>query len=80
MTVNLLYWLVPKCEDLSVSTKENIIFGIMKDETHDLAINTIIILGKFFLHKNRFLKTLPNFYLFHTKKTHNYFISFNLII
>jgi len=37
----------------------------MKDETLDLAVNTLIILGKFFLHKNRFLKTLPNFYVFH---------------
>jgi len=38
----------------------------MKDETIDLAVKThLLFLGIFFLHKNRFLKTLPNFYVFH---------------
>ncbi len=72
---DLHYWLFPKFEDLHVLTKENVLFGLfLKDETHDLAINTIIILGKFFLHKNRFLKILPNFYVFHKELCH-YFLS-----
>jgi len=41
-------------------------FGIiLKDPLHDLAINLIIVLGKFFIHKNKFLKSRPNFYIFH---------------
>ncbi len=47
----------------------------LKDETHGLAINTIIILGKLFMHKNRFLKILPNFYAFHKELCHHYFLS-----
>ncbi len=63
---DLNYCFFLKFEDLPVLTKYNILFGLfLKDETHDLAINTIIILGKFFLHKNRFLKILPNFYIYH---------------
>lgn len=44
------YWFFPKFEDLPVLTKENLLFGLfLKDETHDLAIHTIITLnGKLF--------------------------------
>ena len=60
------YWLSTKFVNFSNLTKENVIFGtIVKDPVHDLAINSIIILGKFFIHKNRFLKSRPNFYVFH---------------
>lgn len=76
---DLHYWLFPKFEDLPVFTKENIIFGmLMKNEAHDLAVNTFIILGKFFIHKNRFLKTLPNFIFFHKELCH-YFLSLKLM-
>ncbi len=60
--------LFPKFEDLPVLTKENVLFCLFfKDVKHDLAINTIIIIiGKSFLHKNRFLKILKNVsWLFH---------------
>ncbi len=39
---------------------------------HDFAINTIIILGKFFLHKKRFLKIIPHFYVFHKELCHHF--------
>lgn len=62
---DLHYWLFPKFEDLHVSTNIFFLFSLfLKDETHELAINTIFILGKFFLQKNIFLKILPNFYIF----------------
>ncbi len=61
--------LFPKFEDLPVLTKENVLFCLfLKVVKHDLAINTIIIIiiGKSFLHKNRFLKILKNVsWLFH---------------
>ncbi|XP_013856001.1 uncharacterized protein LOC106511813 [Austrofundulus limnaeus] len=45
---------------------ENIIFGFIIDNSvNNLTINSIVILGKFFVHKNRFLKTKPNFVAFH---------------
>ena len=72
---DLYDWLFPKCVNFSNLTKENVLFGIfVKDPTHDLAINTIIILGKFFIHKNRFMKLKPNCYVFHKELCH-YFSS-----
>lgn len=35
--------------------KRNVLFGLfVKDETHDGAVNIILILGKFSLHENMF--------------------------
>ena len=39
-----------------------------------MAINTIIILAKFFIHKNKFKKSKPIFYVFH-KELSQYFSS-----
>lgn len=73
------YWLFPKFEDLPVFNKENVLFGIfVKDGTHDFAINSLIILGKFFIHKNRFQRTIPRFRIFH-KELCNYFSSLKLM-
>ena len=46
----------------------------MKEASHDLAVNTFIILGKFFIYKNRCMKSKPNFYVFHKELCH-YFSS-----
>ena len=47
---------------------ENVLYGfIIKNSGHDLCINTITVLGKFFIHKNRFLKCKPNFHAFHNE-------------
>ena len=64
---NDLYdWLFPKVPNLSILSKENILYGVcVQDSSHDLVINTIIILGKFFIHKNKFSKSKPIFSVFH---------------
>lgn len=63
-----------------VLTKENVIFGIfMNDGTHSTSINTFIILGKIFLHKNRFLNAQLNFFIFH-KELCLYFSSLKLMM
>ena len=68
-------WLFPKFVNFSNLTKENILYGIpVKDPTHDLGINTIIILAKFFIHKKKFMKTKPQIYVFHKELCH-YFSS-----
>ena len=60
------YWLYPKVEHLPELAKEDVIFGIvMNNNAHDLAINTLICLGKFFLHKNKYLNAQPKFIIFH---------------
>lgn len=68
-------WLFPKFVNFSNLTKENILYGIpVKDPTHDLGINTIIILANFFIHKNKFMKTKTQIYVFHKELCH-YFSS-----
>lgn len=45
---DLYDWLFPKLSNLSILIKENVLYGIsIKESSHDLAINTLIILGQF---------------------------------
>lgn len=58
---------------------QNVLFGFIINNTlYDLSINSILILGKYFLHKNRFLKCKPLFNVFH-KELCLYFSSLKLM-
>lgn len=60
------YWLFPKIPNLLEFSKNDIIFGtIQKEKKFENILNIIIILGKFYIHKCRFLKTRPAFVHFH---------------
>lgn len=63
--------------NLSELTKGKYDLWYMKDETHDLAIKTI--LGKFLLHKNTLLSTIfQDFYTFQ-KELYHYFLLLKLM-
>lgn len=48
---DLYDWLFPKLSNLSILIKENVLYGIsVKESSHDLAINTLIILGQFIFY------------------------------
>lgn len=60
------YWLFPKIPNLPDFSNKDIIFGtLLKDRHFEDILNVIIIMGKFFIHKCRFLKTKPSFFTFH---------------
>lgn len=45
---------------------ENILYGfVINNFLLDMLVNVVVILGKFFIHKCRFLKCKPVFYVFH---------------
>lgn len=44
-----------------------------KYASHDMINNSTIILGKFFIHKNRYLKSRPNFSVLHKERCHYLF-------
>jgi len=58
-------WLEPNLQSLSSLTRDNTTFGItMKDKNYEMLLNTLIILGKFFIHKCKCFKTQPLFTVF----------------
>ncbi len=65
--------------NISLNLRKKMYFCMFtKNALHDLAINTALILGKFFIHKNRVLKTQPNFFVFHKGLCH-YVLSLKLM-
>lgn len=56
---------------------EEIILGTTRGNSNDnYMVNVVIILGKFFIHKNRYLKTFPHFIVF-KREFHTYLNSLN---
>ncbi|XP_023816074.1 uncharacterized protein LOC111948249 [Oryzias latipes] len=63
---SLHYWLFPKIPLLAEFSIKDIIFGfILENRNTELILNVVIILGKFYIHKCRFLKIKPYFSTFH---------------
>lgn len=61
------FWLISKVPLFTDFTKKNIIFGIIrKEKKYDLLLNVIIILGKCFIQKCKFIKCKP-YVMFSTK-------------
>ncbi|KAF7643665.1 hypothetical protein LDENG_00235560, partial [Lucifuga dentata] len=61
-------WLHPNIFDLHDFTKENIIFGLsVINKKDEFLINNIVILGKFYIHKSKYMKVKPRFCVFHNE-------------
>ncbi len=66
-------WLSSRFANFSGVKKENILYGIhVKEPSNDLGINTIIILAKVFIHKNKVMKTRLRIYVFHKELCHHF--------
>ena len=63
---DLQRWMCPNVLSIPNSiTKDNIVFGILLENKDDeVCCNIILCLAKFFIHKNRTLKTIPQFAAF----------------
>uniref|UniRef100_A0A3B3IJR3 Reverse transcriptase domain-containing protein n=1 Tax=Oryzias latipes TaxID=8090 RepID=A0A3B3IJR3_ORYLA len=76
---SLHYWLFPKIPLLADFSIKDIIFGfILENKNTELILNVVIILGKFYIHKCRFLKIKPFFSTFH-KELCSFFSSVNFM-
>uniref|UniRef100_A0A3B3D2N2 Reverse transcriptase domain-containing protein n=1 Tax=Oryzias melastigma TaxID=30732 RepID=A0A3B3D2N2_ORYME len=72
-------WLFTRIPHLTDFSIKNIIFGfILENKTTEFILDVIIILGKFYIHKCRFMKTKPSFFTFH-KELCLFFSSVNLM-
>ena len=62
---DLYVWLEPKVPSLPHFTNRDITFGILReDKNSELLLNTLLILGKAFIHKCRCIRTQPLLVIF----------------
>jgi len=61
-------WLYPKVLHLENFSQKDIIYGLTLDNKENgLLVNTILILGKFYIHKWKYMKVKPKFCVFHNE-------------
>lgn len=61
-------WLFPKILHLESFSQKDIIYGLVTDNyKDDFLVNNILILGKFFIHKSKYMKVKPRFGVFHNE-------------
>lgn len=70
------YWLETKIHSLPTFARKHIMFGMLLDEKkNEFFINVMLILGKFFIHKCKCMKTKPYFSVFKRDFICNFFPS-----
>jgi len=68
------YWLESKIQSLPTFARKHIMFGILLNEKrNEFLVNVMLILGKFFIHKSKCMKTKPYFSVFKKELICNFF-------
>jgi len=71
---NMSYWLESKIQSLPTFARKHIMFGILLNEKrNEFLVNVMLILGKFFIHKSKCMKTKPYFSVFKKELICNFF-------
>ncbi len=61
-------WLYPKVRYLGSFTLKDIIYGLVMNNSKDaFLVNSILMMGKFYIHKSKYLKVKPAFCAFHNE-------------
>ncbi len=65
---NIHDWFYPKVRYLDSFTLKDIIDGlVLNNSKDDFLVNSILMMGKYYIHKSRYLKVKPAFCAFHNE-------------